>query len=91
MQDKLGEEFEGIISGVTEWGIFVELNESKCEGLVHIRDLDDDFYHYDEKDYCLIGQHKNKKFQLGDPLKVKLVRTDLEKKQIDFVLVDRLK
>jgi ribonuclease R len=91
MQDKLGEEFEGIISGVTEWGIFVELNESKCEGLVHIRDLDDDFYHYDEKDYCLIGQHKNKKYQLGDPLKVKLVRTDLEKKQIDFVLVDSLK
>ena len=88
MQDKLGEEFDGIISGVTEWGIFVELTETKCEGLVHIRDLDDDFYHYDEKDYCLIGQHKHKKYQLGDPLKVKLVRTDLEKKQIDFVLVD---
>ncbi|MGM0497452.1 MAG: ribonuclease R [Bacteroidota bacterium] len=88
MQDKLGEDFDGIISGVTEWGIFVELTETKCEGLVHIRDLDDDFYHYDEKDYCLIGQHKNKKYQLGDPLRVKLVRTDLEKKQIDFVLVD---
>ena len=91
MQDKLGEDFDGIISGVTEWGIFVELTETKCEGLVHIRDLDDDFYHYDEKDYCLIGQHTNKKYQLGDPLRVKLVRTDLEKKQIDFVLVDSKK
>ena len=89
LQDKLGEEFEGIISGVMEWGIFVELNDTKCEGLVHIRDLDDDFYHYDEKEYSLIGQNTRKKFQLGDPLRVKLVRTDLEKKQIDFILVDK--
>ena len=86
LQDKLGEEFNGIISGVMEWGLFVELNDTKCEGLVHIRDLDDDFYIYNEDDYCIIGQHKGKKYQLGDPLRVKLVRTDLEKKQIDFVL-----
>ena len=86
LQDKLGEEFDGIISGVMEWGLFVELNDTKCEGLVHIRDLDDDFYIYNENDYSIIGQHKGKKYQLGDPLKVKLVRTDLEKKQIDFIL-----
>lgn len=86
LKDKLGEEFEGIISGVMEWGLFVELTDTKCEGLVHIRDLDDDFYIYNENDYSIIGQNKGKKYQLGDPLRVKLVRTDLEKKQIDFVL-----
>lgn len=86
LRDKLGEEFDGIISGVMEWGIFVELTETKCEGLVHIRDLDDDFYIYNENDYSIVGQNHGKKFQLGDPLRVKLVRTDLEKKQIDFVL-----
>jgi len=83
LKDRLGEEFEGIISGVMEWGVFVELNDTKCEGLVHIRDLDDDFYIYDERNYCIIGQSKGKKYQLGDPVKVKLVRTDLEKKQIE--------
>ncbi len=86
LQNKLGEEFDGIISGVMEWGIFVELNDTKCEGLVHISDLDDDFYIYNENDYSIIGQNNGKKYQLGDPLRVKLVRTDIEKKQIDFVL-----
>ncbi len=89
MKDKMGEEFEGIISGVMDWGIFVELNESKCEGLVHMRDLGDDFYIYDERNYALIGQHHGKRYQLGDSVKVKLVRTDLEKKQIDFILVEQ--
>jgi ribonuclease R len=88
LQDKLGEEFDGIISGVMEWGLFVELNDTKCEGLVHIRDLDDDFYIYNEHDYSIIGQNHGKKYQLGDPLRVKLVKTDMEKKQIDFVLVE---
>ncbi|HKL37245.1 MAG TPA: ribonuclease R [Bacteroidales bacterium] len=89
LKDRLGEEFEGIISGVMEWGVFVELNDTKCEGLVHIRDLDDDFYIYDERNYCIIGQSKGKKYQLGDPVKVKLVRTDLEKKQIDFLMLEK--
>ena len=88
MKDKLGEEFEGIISGVMDWGIFVELKDSKCEGLVHMRDLGDDFYIYDERNYAIIGQRHGKKYQLGDSVKVKLVRTDLEKKQIDFILVE---
>ncbi len=89
LQNQEGEEFDGIISGVMEWGVFVELNDTKCEGLVHIRDLDDDFYVYDERNYCIIGQSNGKKYQLGDPVRVKLVRTDLEKKQIDFLMLDK--
>jgi len=89
LQDRIGEDFEGIISGVMEWGIFVELSDTKCEGLVHIRDLDDDFYIYDERNYCITGQTKGKKYQLGDPVHVKLVRTDLEKKQIDFLMLNK--
>ncbi|MFP4622082.1 MAG: ribonuclease R [Bacteroidales bacterium] len=88
LKDRIGEDFEGIISGVMEWGIFVELNDSKCEGLVHMRDLDDDFYIYDERNYCIIGQNTGKRYQLGDPLRVKLIRADLEKKQIDFLMLE---
>jgi ribonuclease R len=89
LKDRLGEAFEGIISGVMEWGIFVELNDSKCEGLVHIRDLDDDFYIYDERNYSIFGQNTGKRYQLGDPVKVQLIRTDLEKKQIDFLMLEK--
>lgn len=89
LKDRIGEDFEGIISGVMEWGIFVELNDSKCEGLVHIRDIDDDFYIYDERNYCIIGQSTGKKYQLGDPVRVKLIRADLEKKQIDFLMLEK--
>jgi ribonuclease R len=89
LQDKIGESFDGIISGVMEWGIFVELNDSKCEGLVHMRDLDDDFYIYDEKNYCIIGRNTGKRYQLGDPVKVQLIRADLEKKQIDFLMEEK--
>lgn len=59
MSAHLGEEFDGVISGVTEWGLYVEINENKCEGLVPIRDLEDDYYEFDEKNYCLTGRHKN--------------------------------
>jgi ribonuclease R len=89
LKDRIGEDFEGIISGVMEWGVFVELTDSKCEGLVHIRDLDDDFYVFDERNYCIIGQSKGKKHQLGDPVRVKLIRADLEKKQIDFLMLEK--
>ena len=91
LKDRLGEAFEGIISGVMEWGIFVELNDSKCEGLVHIRDLDDDFYIYDERNYCIFGQNTGKRYQLGDPVRVQLIRADLEKKQIDFLMLEKSK
>ena len=86
MMDKIGQEFKGVVSGVTEWGIFVEL-ENKCEGLVPVSSLDDDFYIFDEKNYCLVGRHSHKQFQLGDELKVQIVRANLEKKQLDFHLV----
>jgi ribonuclease R len=86
MQDKIGEEFSGVISGVTEWGIFVEL-ENKCEGMVSVSSLADDFYIFDEKNYCLVGRHSNQKFQLGDVVKVEIIRANLEKKQLDFRLI----
>ncbi len=86
MQDKIGEEFVGAISGVTDWGIYVEL-ENKCEGMVSVSTLNDDFYIFDEKNYCLVGRHSHRRFQLGDSLKIKIARANLEKKQLDFELV----
>lgn len=87
MQDKLGETFTGVISGVTNFGIFVELTDTQCEGLVSIRDLDDDFYRFDEEEYALIGQRNGRKFTLGDEVEVEVWRTNLAKKQLDFKLV----
>lgn len=86
MSDKIGQVFEGVISGISEWGIYVELNESKCEGMVPMRDLDDDYYEFDEKNYCLRGRRDHHVYQLGDAMKVKVARADLEKKQLDFEL-----
>ena len=86
MSDKIGQVFEGVISGISDWGICVELNETKCEGLVPMRDLDDDYYEFDEKNYCLRGRRDHHVYQLGDALKVKIARADLEKKQLDFEL-----
>ncbi len=83
MQDHVGESYLGVISGITDWGIYVEL-ENKIEGMIPIRELDDDFYIFDEKNYALVGRHKNKKYQLGDDIKIKIWRTNLEKKQLDF-------
>jgi ribonuclease R len=87
MSDKIGIEFDGVISGVTEWGFFVELIETKCEGLVPMRDLTDDFYEFDEDNYCITGRRQKRKFQLGDAVKVEVVRANLLKKQLDFKLV----
>jgi ribonuclease R len=86
MKDHIGDDFDGIISGVTEWGFYVELNESKCEGLVHIRELDDDYYFFDEDNYAIIGKRNKKTYQLGDPVRIEIVRADLEKKQLDYTL-----
>lgn len=88
MQDKIGKIFPGTISGITDWGIYVEL-ENKIEGMVPIRELDDDFYIFDEKNYALVGRHSNKKYQLGDEVKVKIWRTNLERKQLDFLLSEK--
>lgn len=86
MSDKLGQVFDGVISGVTEWGLYVELNENKCEGMIPIRDLGDDYYEFDEKNYCLRGRRNNKIYSLGDDITVKVARANLERKQLDFTL-----
>ncbi len=87
LADQINKEFAGIISGVTEWGIYVEIVENKCEGMVRLRDIDDDFYVLDQANYCIIGQRKRKKYQLGDEVRIKVRKVDLAKKQIDFQLI----
>ncbi len=86
MSDKLGQTFDGVISGVTEWGIYVELIENKCEGMIPIRDLDDDYYTFDDKNYCLVGRRYHKRYQLGDAISVQVAKANLDKKQLDFTL-----
>ena len=88
MGERLGEEYDGVISGITEWGLYVEINENKCEGLVPIRDLEDDYYEFDEKNYCLMGRRKHRIYRLGDPIRIKVARANLERKQLDFALVE---
>ena len=90
MQDKIGQQFPGVISGVTDWGIYVEL-ENKCEGMVPLHQLDDDFYIFDEKNYCITGRHSKVTYQIGDEVEVEILRANLEKKQLDFSLVRRNK
>ena len=87
MSDKLGQVFDGVISGVTEWGLYVELNENKCEGMIPIRDLDDDYYEFDEKSYCLIGRRNKHQYRLGDPITIRVAQANLSRKQLDFQLV----
>ncbi|KGN99524.1 ribonuclease R [Porphyromonas macacae] len=86
MSEHLGKVFDGVVSGVTEWGLYVELSQSKCEGLVPIRMLDDDYYEYDEKGYCLIGRRTRRKYRLGDAITVRVAQANLERKQLDFDL-----
>ena len=88
MADKIGKVFEGTISGITTWGIYVEINENKCEGMVYIRDLEDDVYVYDEKNYCIIGRRTLKKYQIGDEVKIQVLKADLVKKYLDFKMVE---
>lgn len=88
MQEHIGQTYSGIISGVTEWGLYVELNDNLCEGLVPMRDLADDYYDFDEKNHCLVGRRHNHRYRLGDNVDIRVARADLEKKQLDFVLLD---
>ena len=87
MSERLGQVYDGVISGVTDWGIYVELNENKCEGMISIRCLDDDYYEFDENNYCIVGRYTGKRYQLGDELTVRIAKTDLVKKQLDFELI----
>ena len=87
LEDNIGTEYKGIISGVTEWGMYVEIEENKCEGMIRLRDISDDFYVLDEKNYCIVGQRKKKKYQLGDEVMIRVKKVDLAKRQIDFTLI----
>ena len=87
MQEHIGEVYDGVISGVTEWGIFVELNENKCEGMVSLHTIKGDYFVYDEKNFCVIGSRTRKRYQLGDSLTVKISKADLIKKQLDFEMI----
>jgi len=87
MADKIGQQFKGVISGVKDWGIYVELDENKCEGMVPLFELTDDFYEFDEKNYCIIGRRTHKKYQLGDAIDIEIARANLDKKQLDFRIV----
>ena len=84
MQDHKDQEFLGVVSGVTEWGIYVEIIENKCEGMVRIREIRDDYYTFDDKQYALIGEVSKNIIQLGDEVYVKVKNADLVKKQLDF-------
>ena len=88
MQDHPEQEFEGVISGVTEWGIYVEIIENKCEGMVRIKDISSDYFIFDERQYALIGQARKKMYQLGDKVVVTVKNTDLERKHLDFNLIE---
>ena len=80
--------FEGIVSGITEWGVFVEITETKCEGMVRIADMNDDYYEYDEKNYCLVGKRNRKIITLGDQVTVIVTKTDIDRRTIDLEFVD---
>lgn len=84
MSDKIGKAYDGVISGVTEWGIYVEINENKCEGMIPIRELDDDFYELDEKNYRLVGRRTKREYRLGQPVSIQVARANLDRRQLDF-------
>jgi ribonuclease R len=89
MKEKIGEEFEGVINGVTAFGFFVELKDIVVEGLVRVTSLHDDYYHYYEKQYCLIGERTHKSFRIGDEARVRVDRVDVERRHIDFGLIGK--
>ena len=89
MADKIGNEYDAHISGIQSYGIYCEIDENHCEGMVSMHDLDDDYYDFDERNYCLVGRRHHNKYQLGDPVRVKVARANLEKRQLDFVLADK--
>ncbi|MEO6883048.1 MAG: ribonuclease R [Bacteroidia bacterium] len=89
LEDKIGQKFDGIVSGVTEWGMFVEIIENKCEGMIRLRDLADDFYFFDQENYCIKGRRSGKTFSLGDKLRIVVKRADLVRKQLDFGLAGK--
>ena len=88
MSDKIGNVYEAHISGIQSYGIYCEIDENHCEGMVPMRDLDDDYYDFDERNYCLVGRRRHHKYQLGDPITIKVARANIEKRQLDFTLAE---
>ena len=88
LQDKIGKEYEGVVSGVTEWGIFIEIIENHCEGMIRLRDMRDDSYFFDQDNYCIVGRKYKRKYTLGDKVFIEVKRADLIKKQLDFALLE---
>ncbi len=88
MADKIGNVYEAHISGIQSYGIYCEIDENHCEGMVPMHDLDDDYYDFDERNYCLVGRRHHHKYQLGDPITIKVARANIEKRQLDFTLAD---
>jgi len=88
MQDKVGMNFNGVVSGLTDWGIYVEIVENKCEGMVSIKSIADDFYEFDEEEYMIVGRHSGKKFEIGDEVIIEVMNANLSRRQLDYKLVD---
>ena len=88
MSDKIGEVYDAHISGIQSYGIYCEIDDNHCEGMVPMHDLDDDYYEFDEKNYCLVGRRRHHKYQLGDPIRIQVARANIEKRQLDFTLAD---
>ena len=89
MADKIGNEYDAHISGIQSYGIYCEIDENHCEGMVPMRDLDDDYYDFDERNYCLVGRRHHHKYQLGDPIRIKVARANIEKRQLDFTIAEK--
>ena len=85
---RMGQEFDGSVSGVTEFGLYVEVTENACEGMIPLRDLQDDYYEFDERNYCLVGRRYHKRYALGDKVRIRVERANLERRQLDFALVE---
>lgn len=88
MGEHVGEEFDAHVSGIQSYGIYCEIDENHCEGMVPMRDLNDDYYDFDEKNYCLVGRRHHHKYQLGDPIRIKVAQANMEKRQLDFTLAE---
>jgi ribonuclease R len=86
MQERIGQEFDGIVTGVTEWGMYVEEANTRCEGMIKLRDLGDDYYILDEKNYALVGEKTKRRFSIGDKIRIKVASADIERKALDYVL-----
>ncbi len=87
MTERVGRTFDGVISGITQWGVYIEEKETKAEGMIRLRDMADDFYEFDKKHFSMVGQRKKKRYRLGDAVKVKVKRASLDERQIDYVFV----